>query len=151
MAIQASSNIDTTPFIVYEMSGHRVDKATLLKDTGRGTAVLAPYTLMSQIAATGKWVPFTSVTATDGSAIPSGIYMGAEIAAAAIIAADVVDLPIITFGVKFDEDKLVIENSLTLDTIYATTTIYAKTVREILLEKSMIASTTNAISNYENA
>jgi hypothetical protein len=110
---------------------------------------------MGKVAATGKWVPFTDETATDGSAVPQGIYMGDDIPAADIVAGDVEDVPILVHGMKFNEDKLVIENSKTLDTIVApsdaTNTYIDKTVRDILRERTLIPMNTQSGSRAENA
>lgn len=155
MGVQDRLNIDTTPFILENWpTGKRIDKATIAQDAGR-VAPLVSRTLMAQIAASGKWVPFTDETATDGSGIPSGIYDPGntldDIAAATLVAGDVTDVPILTTGAVFDEEKLVIENSKTLDTIIATGTVNAKTVREVLVEKNLIPQLTIAASAYENA
>ncbi len=154
MTAQARVDVNTTPFILYDYPASRRDNAVIAQDAGRA-ADLAPYTLMSQIAATGKWVPFTDETATNGTAIPRGIFVPSElqgaIAQADIVAGDVVDVPIITFGAKFDEGKLVIENSKTLDTIIATTTVNAKTVRQALEEQTLIPVNTRTASLPENS
>lgn len=150
MSVQASKNNNTAPFILLAMWGSRDDKATLLQDGGRATD-LAPYTLMAQIAATGKWVPFTDETAVTGAGLPTGIYVGDAIAAADIVAGDVTDLAIVKHGVKFDEDQLVIENSKTLATVLGATTVNARTVRSELVSRSLIPATTQDNSAFENA
>jgi hypothetical protein len=145
MPVQVKLDIDVTPFVTYTFPGSRQDDAVISQDVGR-TEVLAKYTLMSKIAASGKWTPFVDETATDGTAIPAGIYMGDDIAAADLVAGDVVDNPIIVNGIKFDKDKLVIENSKLLTTIIAATTVNAKTVNEVLVEKQLIPELVAAVS-----
>lgn len=154
MSVQVRQNLTTEPFITYSHDCIRKDQETLLTDAGRTTPLLSR-TLMSKIAATGKWVPFTDETAVDGTAIPQGIYdpegVRGEIAAADIAAADVVDIPIVIFGAIFDRDRLVIENSKTLATIIGAATIHAKTVEDALRERSLIAENQISVSSYENA
>jgi hypothetical protein len=157
MSVQTNLDIDTTPFILLELPrAVRVDNAVILKNTGR-SGNLEPYTLMAQVSASGKWVPWTSVTAEDGSATPSGIFLPSDIQGAiteaAIKAADVKDVSILKFGAEFDESKLVIENSLTLETVIepsdATTLYGGKTARQILLEKSLIPVTAYCYSKAQ--
>lgn len=155
MSVQASANINTRPFVLVELPiALRLDDAIIFQDAGRATP-LTSKTLMAKIAATGKWVPFTDETAVDGTAIPAGVYdpEGAlgDIAAADIVAGDVVDVPILIFGARFDKDQLVIENSKTLATVIGAATVQAKTVEDVLREKSLIAEDTISASSPENA
>lgn len=148
--LQARLNVDTTPFVLYTFPGSREDAAVLLQDAGRA-APLLKNTLMAQIVASGKWVPFTDETLTTGAGLPSGIYVGDDIAAATIVAGDVVDLPIIVEGIKFDQNKLVIENSKTLATVLNTGTVEARTVESELRSRTLIPQDTVDVSRYENA
>jgi hypothetical protein len=97
--------------------------------------------------ANGKLVPFDA-TAVDGSEIPVGIFMGEDITAAALVAGDVVDNPVVFNGMKFDEDKLVFDNgSDTLATVLST----GLTIRETLDKMTLIPQQTQTASAYENA
>lgn len=147
--IQVISQQDTRDFYLSGMAISK-DQETLLTDAGR-VAALAPYTLMAKVLATGKWVPFTDETAIDGTAIPSGVYLGAEIAAATIVAGDVVDLPILVGGdsLVIDENFLVIENSKTLATIIATGTINARNVEQELANKGIFTSESVSITEQQ--
>ena len=153
MGVQVSGNINTRPFILSELPvALRSDKSIILQDGGRATDLLSR-TLMAKIAATGKWVPYTDIAATNGAGIPAGIYdpegeLG-DIPSADIVAGDVVDVPILIFGARFDENQLVIENSLTLATVIADG-IQTITVRDALLEKSLIANDSISASSFEN-
>lgn len=155
MSIENQSNINTRQFILFALSvALRTDKATLLVDALRTTPLL-PKTLMAKIAATGKYVPFTDETATDGTGIPAGIYdpegsLG-EIAAADIAAGDVEDLPILLFGAQFDSEQLIIENSKTLATVIGAGTVQAKTVQDALIEKSLVPTAAISGSSFENS
>ena len=149
MTVQSQLDINTTPFILFSNMSSRKDNAVLLTDAGR-SGDIEPFTLMAQISASEKWVPWTDIAAVDGSAIPSGIFLPSDIQGAIteaeIKAGDVEDVPILVFGAKFDEDKLVMENSLTLETVLAAATIHNKTAREVLFEKSLIPVRTTTAS-----
>src|SRR5574340_251695 len=125
MAQQASQNNATYPFITGG-TALVAENETILTDAAR-TVILYQYTVMAQIAATGKWVPWTSVTATDGSAIPQGILMNdGGVTAAALAAADVTGAQIlIGTCVEVDAGQLVFDlgstgggSALTLATVF---------------------------------
>lgn len=117
MAGQASLAIDLTPLIIEGVP--KFKGGTLEQDAGRSDP-LETYTVLGyKGGATKKWVPLTDIDALDGSNKPAGIYVGPEITAAAIVAGDVTlqDASILVggMGVEVDTNKLVFENSLTLD------------------------------------
>ena len=149
MAVQSRLDIDITPFF---LSGNVLtkDSEIIAQDAGR-TEDLLQYTLMAQIAADKKWVPFTDETATYGTAIVKGIYTGGDIDAAAIAAGDVEDIAIVVGGstATFAEDKLIIENSKTLDTIIEAGTINAHRVEDDLNGIGLYPESTVDISSYE--
>ena len=154
MAVQASANRNIIPFI-HNGRPFVKEGETIARIIGRAVA-LAPYTLMGKIAASGKWAPCDDAAATDGSAIPQGIYMGESITAAALAAADVVNCPIIVggAGVTFDEDQLVIEDNdsppVTLDTALTVGTNDLRTIRERLYSIGLFPEKVVAIDGYEN-
>lgn len=145
--------ISGNPFAKGETNG------TLLKISARST-VMAQYTLLGKIAATGKWAPYLS-TATDGSAVSMGIYMGSEIAAATIAAADVTGLEILYADAFLDEDKLVMETG-TLDTVItgsaltfdagtgdstaSLSTVNVMTVRDALVKQGIVFREVDSVS-----
>ncbi len=99
------------------------------------------------VAANGKGVPFDS-EAVDGSEIADGIFMGADITAAALVAGDVVDNPVVYSGLKFDEAKLVFDNGTdTLDTLTAT----GRTIRAELELMDLVGKANDVTTNFENA
>jgi hypothetical protein len=150
MANQVRNNLSTQPFILNGIGAVEPD-GVLLTDAGRSTP-LARYTVMAKVAASQKWVPFTLETATNGSAIPQGIYMGDEVTAAALVAGDVVDAPILVgAGVFVDKNQLVIENSKTLDTVITDGTRDLRTVKDHLATRGIFTEDTVDISGYENA
>lgn len=150
MPAQVRQDNDTTGFVIYTHPAYREDDGTIDQDAGRSGDIVQ-YTLMGKVAATGSWVPFTDETAVDGSAATFGIYMGEDIAEADIIAGDIVDLPIVRFGMTFNEDLLVIENSKTLETVISAAAVNAHTVRDALREQDLIPKETQSASRAENA
>lgn len=150
MSVQASQNNSNIPFI---LSGNALsrDDQILLTDAGR-TTVLAQFTLLAKVAATQKWVPFTDETATNGAAIPQGIYIGDDIASADIAAGDIADLNVLLGGsITADVNQLVIENSKTLDTVVTVGTTDLRTVRDHLANRGIFVEETVDISSFENA
>lgn len=116
MAVQSSSNLYNFPFVISGESKVK-DNETLLTDAARST-VLAPYTVMAQVAASRKWVPLTDVAALDGSNTARGILMGDAVTAAALVAGDVTGQMILVAGpCVVDGSQLVLENSLTINSV----------------------------------
>ena len=150
MPVQVSLNNSNTPFVLSGSALSRDDQV-LLTDAGR-TTVLAQFTLLAKVAATQKWVPFTSEVATDGTAIVQGIYIGDDIAAADIVAGDIADLNVLLGGaITVDVDQLAIENSKTLDTVVTVGTTDLRTVRDHLANRGIFVENTVDISSFENA
>lgn len=153
MSLQTFLNNSTVPFIRYGL-GATDNDAVVFQDAGRSGNLLAG-TVMSKIAATGKWVPFTDETAVDGSAIPLGVLMGMDILEADIIAGDVVDIPILVgAGVFIDQNQLVFENSLSLATVIGsavTAPILVQTAKEYLANVGIRVEDTVDITSFENA
>jgi len=151
MGTQARVDIDTTSFVIGENPQTlRQDAGVILTDAGR-VSDLVKYTLMGKIASTGKWVPFTDETSVLGDAEFFGIYMGEDIASADIVAGDIVDVPMVYAGMKFDKDKLVIENSKTLATVIAAAGLAARSVESALQSAGLIPMSTDISTSYENA
>jgi hypothetical protein len=150
MAVQSESNNSTVPFILSGIS-FVSEAETLLTDAGRATP-LVHGTLMAKVAASGKWVPFTDETAVNGTAIPQGIFIGSDIAAADLVAGDVVDQPILEGGaLTIDVQQLVIENSKLLTTVITVGTTDLRTVRDHLMNKGIFTESTVDITGFENA
>lgn len=109
MAVQTTGTLDTTPFVLRGLpEALQRNDATLLQDAGRVTP-LAKYTVLAKVAATGKYVPWTSLVATTGAAIPRAIYMGEDVAAASLVAGDVTGAVILEGDALVDEAKLVFD------------------------------------------
>lgn len=150
MGVQNQTDVDTRPFILESgPDAYRKDAEILLQDGSRATDLLSR-TLMAKIVATGKVEPYNDETATNGTAIPYGVFdpegSFGDIPKQDIIDGDVEGLPILLFGAAFDKDKLVIENSKLLTTIIAVGTINARTVEDELRRNSLIAVDTISAS-----
>lgn len=149
MAVQTSIDNANIPFVLFGSALSRNDQV-IFTDAGR-TTVLAKFTLMSKIAASQKWTPFISETATNGTAIPQGIYIGEDIAAADIVAGDISDVNILLGDAVIDVDQLIIEASKTLDTVITVGTTDLRTVRDHLANRGIFTEETIDISGFENA
>lgn len=151
MTQQSSVDNANLPFI---LSGSviQTQSATISQDAGRSTGALLTNTLMAKTAATGDYVPYTDVTATDGTAIPAGIYVGDDITQAAIVAGDVLINQILLLGdaATFDVAQLVLENSVALDDVIGTG-VTLTTVGDELRKIGFISEATVLISETENA
>jgi hypothetical protein len=118
MAMQSSATLKNFPLI---LSGAPLvrDNETLLTDGARAT-VLKRGTVMAQVAASKKWVPLTDIAAvTTGAAVARGILLSEDVTAAALVAGDVTGQVILVGGaaVTLDSQQVVLENSLTLNTV----------------------------------
>ena len=89
----------------------------------------------------------TAATGGDAEDMPAGIYVGNSITAAALVAADYEDAQIITGDCFFDEDQLVLENSLTLASVI---TRSSQTVRDALRQLGLQATDSVDFSAQEN-
>jgi hypothetical protein len=90
-----------------------------------------------------------TVTAGTGGT-PDGIYVGSGITAAAIVAGDVENVPIVHtgMGLVIDKNQLVLENSLALTDVILST---GKTIEDSLVDKGIIPKDSIGIDEYENA
>ena len=114
---------------------------------GATDAALADFFTIT-VTANGDWVPF-DITAVDGSEIPLGIFVGNfDITAAALVADDVEDNPIILNGIKFDKDKLIFDNGTTVLTDQLAT---GETINNALMALQLIPELTRSESSAENS
>ena len=148
MAMQTRSDIKNFPFV---LSGAVLSKTLTVKQNAGRVGALVFGTLVAIVAATGKVVPFTDETATDGSALPVGFYVGDDIPAASIVAGDVTDCPVLIGGAAatIDAQQVVIENSKTLNTVIGATTIHAARVEEFLARRGLFVEQTIDIAGLE--
>ncbi|MCK5127573.1 MAG: hypothetical protein KAR42_15055 [candidate division Zixibacteria bacterium] len=148
MAVQAETDNTNVAFI---RTGFSLVKNSTIAQDGSRSAVLAYGTLMAKVSATQLWTPFIDETATDGTAIPQGIYLGQEIAAATLVAGNVVDSLILVGGaLTIDVNQLVIENSKVLTTVITVGTTDLRTVRDHMANRGIFVESTIDISSFEN-
>lgn len=150
MSVQNRQDQSNKPFILD--SGLAVTKGSgiLLTDGGRATPLLFG-TLLAEISATGKLVPYSDETAVDGTATPAGIYIGNDIPAADIVAGDIEDLQYLKgCSVLIDKEQLVIENAKTISTVIGAGSVGAKTVEKSMNELGIFLGSSENITEFEN-
>lgn len=99
------------------------------------------------VTSVNKWVPI-DLTAVDGSEVFAGIYLGAEILAAAIVAADIPTSPMLVGGAcTIDENQLVFENSAALATVQAD----GRTLEQAMAGFGIFSEDTIDIDEFENS
>lgn len=164
-ANQASSNQSVLPLLLGEATLLAKDNETIVRDASR-TADIAQFTVMAQIAATRKWVPWSDLTATDGSALPLGILLNdGGIAAASVAAADVTGAVILVggAGARIDASKLVFDTGvgggnsalaltsvLTVGTVASWANYWSMTADAFLRTLGLFTQTTIALDVTEN-
>jgi len=149
MAVQNRGDLTTEQLI---LSGESlVMNADIAQDAQRAT-VLLTNTVMAKVAATGLWTPWVNVAGVDGSAIPRGIYVGDDIAAADLVDGNIADAPIIMADCIVNENLVVCDDdTLTLDSVIGAGTIYAAIGRDVLEDVSgIITEECVSISHIEN-
>jgi hypothetical protein len=117
---------DVTPILRFGESLIR-DNETLLTDGGR-SGDLVKYTVLSRNPTSRKLVPLTDIAATDGTEIPVGLSAQSA-TEAEIQAGDVTGFQLYVKVERIDEASIVLENSLTLDSVIASRD---QTIRDLL-------------------
>lgn len=147
--VQRRRDNDTADFIIRSGPALNITDAIFKQDGGRSTD-LETFTLLSRMAVEQKWRAFVDEGAIDGTAIPQGIYIGPTIPAADIVDGDVEELCVLIADAEFDESRLIIENSKTLETVITVGTTDLKTVRDHLKTIGLIPRPTSTSSSGEN-
>lgn len=118
---------------------------------GSGTDISAGTTGLNGASGTG------TVVAATGSlyeSVPAGIYIGEEVTAAALVAGDVANKPIVVLGsdgLTIDKNQLVLENSLALTDVITARGIL-KTIEDYLADAlGIITKDSVDMDEYENA
>lgn len=160
MGFQASQTNNSFPFILSGVAFIK-DAETILQIAGR-TVALAQYTVMSQIASSGKWAPWLNANlgGTTGTQYPMGILMtDGGLTAAALAAGDVTNVQIMVGGkgCEIDSSQLVFDKgdgglgtAGALTNIPTVPTNLALTAETILQMKGIFCGTTVAADNLEN-
>ena len=146
MAVQISQ--DNSNIQLIKSGNSFVMSQTIRQDAGR-VVPLQKWTVMAQIAASGNWVPWTNVAAVDGSQIPQGIYMGADILAADLVDGNIEGCPILVGGnCTVDENRIVLDQGiLDIDDTVPALTIRG---RALLRTVGIFIEDTVDISEFEN-
>lgn len=140
MAYQSRTNHDISSFVV---KNARVRGGYTLK---QDATVYAKLTLLAQVAADLKLVPFTDETAVDGTKFPKFILVNEHNA----ISADVTNVEVYELG-EFLDRGIVIRNSKTLDTKINIATGYDLTVRQALQQMGIYFREDIDLDGPENA
>lgn len=148
MALESKVTLDSTGFILGG-SGNFKDDQTIQQDAGRGSADMLQNTVMVIDAADLKLKPMTVLTDVTSESNPVGLLM-ATIDAADIVAGDVTNQKLLVGGnIQVDEDKIVLENSLTLASLITVPTGAQKTIRQALQDLGIFP--TKAFTNGQIA
>lgn len=153
MSIQNRLNIINSSFITSGRS-FLEDNGIIKQDAGR-TQPLLQYTVMAQISATGKYVPYTSISANDGSSDPVAIYVGETIPASELTGADYTNAAMLVGGdCTIDETQLVFDaGTLGEGSIVAgaaANPIIVQTAKVALRTVGIFIGAMDATSSFEN-
>jgi hypothetical protein len=149
MAVQNRTDLTNIAFL-REGSALVKEAEVLAQDAGR-TGDMVFGTVMAQNPTTKKWVSLTAVTLDTGEQLPQGILMR-EITEAAIQAGDVADTPILVRGEVIDRGQVVLENSLTLDSVITSANLPLNvTVESWLATNNIYVEYTTDIDGFENS
>lgn len=108
---------DTSPFILSGTAAYARDSDSIGKDVARQSPILQ-YSLLAYSAVSRKWFTFTNGEATGGYGVPRGIYLGPDIPAEEIVAADVpANSILVGGGAIVDREKVVFEPGITFNTL----------------------------------
>lgn len=150
MTVQVRKDSINKSFILVDGGSFSKDDLVIAQDAGRA-AVLTSLTLLAKVAATGKYTPFINEAAVDGTALPIAIYLGPDIAAADLVAGDVIDSVALLGGnAVIDKNRLVIEAAKTIATVIGAATIHAKTVEDVLNDRGIFLGDTEDSTSFEN-
>ena len=149
MTVQVSLDNNVKGFIIF---GHALVKNGTIVQNGARSTVLKKYTVLSQIASTGKYTPFVATNLTTGASVPCAIYLGEDIPAASLVAGDVEDLPILVGGgCNVDKNQLVWDgNTQSAASVINTGTIEARTAENALMQIGIAIEDTVMLDSYEN-
>jgi len=125
------------------------DSGIIVKNTG-ATKDIPNGTVLAKDPATNLWEPILDVTATDGTAVPRGIYIGDTIPVADVKAANVTNCNIIVGGpISVDDGLLLFESgTVALDD---NITALKLTVEDALAQIGIFIQSVDFISPLENS
>lgn len=136
LGVLCSYNEETNTFYFSSLKqGLPASTITVLTAVSGGSGTdISGATHLNGLTAVGT---VTAATGEASTAIPAGILGSDDITQAAIVAGDVDDVKVFTSGEPkyFNEEKIVLENSLTLDDVIPAT---GKTIRYTLYELGLV-------------
>lgn len=150
MQVQSRTNNINIPFYLDSQGAYNESEQTLLQDAGRLT-VLKFGTVMAQVAATKKWVPYIDPAAVDGTGTPKGILVSDDIPFADLVAGDVAGTRILLGGNALLNEDLVVFETVTKDSIFAAATVHAARVEDLLAKIGIFLGSFQNNSELENA
>lgn len=131
MALESKVTLDSTGAILGG-EGKFKDDQTIEQDAGRGTDDMVIYTVMVRDATTEKLKPMTILTSVTTESVPLGL-LWQTVGFAPIVAGDVLNQKLLAGGnIEIDEDKIILENSLTLESLITVPTGGQRTIRTAL-------------------
>jgi hypothetical protein len=148
MAVQGTQNNTNVPFIHNEDTD--IITATIAQDEQR-TVDLLQYTVMAYNATNQVWVPFVSLVDTEGEAMPRGIYLDSDIAAADLVEGEIENCSILVKNGIVNRDMVVWDqDTLDEDSIVNPATVNATSAELALIETANIVfEDVEAISDYD--
>ncbi len=140
---------DNRDFVIWSGQSSTLIHEVFLHDAQRSGDLLYG-TVLAKHVNEQKWVVLENVTATDGSAIPQGIYTGPDIAEGDIQAGDITDLIVLVHNAEIDQNQVILEGGLTFQTKIVVSTIDQRTIRDHLRTLSIITTPTKTTSGGSN-
>jgi len=150
MKVQNRVDNINIPFFLDDKGSWNESEQTLLTDGGRATD-LKFGTVLAQNSVTKKWVPYTDPAAVDGTGRPRGILLSEDIPFADLVAGDVLDTRILLGGNVLLNESLVVFETITKDSIFATATVHKARVEDLLAEIGIFLGTFQNTTELENA
>lgn len=144
--MESITNLEQKSLIVGGMP-RTLSAVTIAEDAGR-TVDLVNGTVLGLDVSANKWIPLEDLSATDGTTLNIGVYVGPTVPHATIAAGDVVvDAVILGGDVLVREDMVVVEGSNTLDTAYGAGAL-ATTIRMQLSRNGISVQSTKTSTNF---
>ncbi len=150
MPVQARKDNVNIPFYLDSQGAYSESEQVLLQDGARA-ADLKFGTVMAQVAASKKWVPYTDPAAIDGTGTPKGILVSEDVAFGDLVAGDVEGTRILLGGTALVNESLVVFETVTKDSVFAVNTVHAARVEDKLAELGIFLGGFENNTELENA
>ena len=151
MAVQNRQDNTNAPFI---LSDDSLVKTGIIQDlNAQRVDPILQYTVLAKVVGGDDiWMPWNAVNGVDGSAVPRGIYLGADIPVADLVDGEKIGCPILVGNATVNENMVVFDqDTLSAESIIGAGTIWAVSGRLAIKEAAGIFfKDTVDISEYEN-